>query len=99
MSAVPRERIVAGVRISNPDKILYPGQGVTKGALADYYAAVADHMLPHVAHRPVTMVRCPTGQEKKKRAVARRSPVPTVITVSCDLAIFTLSYACKVRSA
>jgi len=59
------ERIVEGVRLSNPDKILYPEQGITKGALADYYVAVADRILPHVAFRPVTMVRCPTGQGKK----------------------------------
>lgn len=59
------ERIVEGVRLSNPDKVLYPDQGITKGELADYYLAVADRMLPHVARRPVTMVRCPTGQEKK----------------------------------
>jgi bifunctional non-homologous end joining protein LigD len=59
------ERFVAGVRLSNPDKILYPDQGITKAELADYYLAVTDWMLPHVAHRPVTMVRCPTGAEKK----------------------------------
>lgn len=59
------ERIVEGVRLSNPDKILYPEQGITKSELADYYVAVAHLMLPHVANRPVTMVRCPTGAEKK----------------------------------
>jgi len=59
------ERIVEGVRLSNPDKILYPEQGITKGELADYYVAVAERMLPHVSNRPITMVRCPTGQEKK----------------------------------
>ena len=59
------ERIVEGVRLSNPDKILYPEQGITKSELADYYVAVAHRMLPHVAGRPVTMVRCPTGSEKK----------------------------------
>jgi bifunctional non-homologous end joining protein LigD len=58
------ERIVEGVRLSNPDKILYPEQGITKGELADYYVAVAERMLPHVSNRPITMVRCPTGQEK-----------------------------------
>jgi bifunctional non-homologous end joining protein LigD len=62
---VSAERIVAGVRLSNPDKILYPGQGITKGQLADYYVALAERMLPHVAHRPITMVRCPMGQETK----------------------------------
>ena len=59
------ERVVEGVRLSNPDKVLYPEQGITKSKLADYYLAVAPLMLPHVAFRPVTMVRCPTGQEKK----------------------------------
>ena len=59
------EKYVEGVRLSNPDKILYPEQGITKGDLADYYVAVADRMLPHVANRPVTMVRCPAGAETK----------------------------------
>ncbi|MBV8686839.1 MAG: non-homologous end-joining DNA ligase [Alphaproteobacteria bacterium] len=59
------ERIVAGVRLSSPDKILYPEQGITKGDLADYYIAVADRILSHVAFRPVTMVRCPTGRGTK----------------------------------
>jgi bifunctional non-homologous end joining protein LigD len=59
------ERFVEGIRLSNPDKILYPEQGITKGDLADYYVAVADRMLPHVAFRPVTMVRCPTGRGTK----------------------------------
>jgi bifunctional non-homologous end joining protein LigD len=59
------ERFVAGVRLSNPDKVLYPEQGITKGQLADYYVAVAERMLPHVGFRPVTMVRCPMGQETK----------------------------------
>jgi bifunctional non-homologous end joining protein LigD len=59
------ERMVEGVRLSSPDKILYPEQGITKGELADYYVAVAERMLPHVARRPITMVRCPTGRQKK----------------------------------
>lgn len=59
------ERFVEGVRLSNPDKILYPEQGITKSDLADYYVAVADRILPQIAFRPITMVRCPTGQGKK----------------------------------
>ncbi len=59
------ERFVEGVRLSNPDKVLYPEQGITKGGLADHYVAVAEAMLPHVAMRPVTMVRCPTGRQQK----------------------------------
>jgi len=52
---------VAGVRLTNPDKILYADQGVTKGDLARYYAAVAGHMLPEIAGRPLMILRCPEG--------------------------------------
>jgi bifunctional non-homologous end joining protein LigD len=61
-----REAIeIEGVRLTSPDKVLYAEQGITKRALTDYYRAVADAILPHVAHRPITLVRCPTGAEKK----------------------------------
>ncbi|WP_137388448.1 non-homologous end-joining DNA ligase [Rhodoligotrophos defluvii] len=56
---------VNSVRLTSPDKVLYPEQGITKRALADYYLAVADHILPHVAKRPISLVRCPTGRQKK----------------------------------
>lgn len=59
------EAFVEGVRLSNPDKVLYPEQGITKIELAEYYIAVAERILPHVARRPITMVRCPTGSGKK----------------------------------
>lgn len=59
------ETVFEGVRLTSPDKILYPEQGITKIELAEYYVSVAEWMLPHVANRPITMVRCPTGQEKK----------------------------------
>ena len=51
-----------GVRLTHPDRILYPDQGITKLALAEYYAAVRDWALPQIAHRPLTLVRCPDGQ-------------------------------------
>ncbi|WP_166041389.1 non-homologous end-joining DNA ligase [Sphingosinicella sp. YJ22] len=58
-------RDLLGVRLSSPDKVLWAEQGVTKSELADYYLAVADRILPHIARRPITLVRCPTGAEKK----------------------------------
>jgi len=58
-------RELLGVRLSSPDKILWGEQGVTKSELADYYLAVAERILPHIARRPVTLVRCPTGADKK----------------------------------
>src|SRR5437764_5225083 len=56
---------IAGVRLTSPDKVLYPEQGITKRDLANYMVAVGDWMLPHVAKRPITLVRCPTGRQKK----------------------------------
>jgi bifunctional non-homologous end joining protein LigD len=56
---------IEGVRLTSPDKVLYPEQGITKADLARYYQAVADRMLPHVAERPITLVRCPTGRQRK----------------------------------
>jgi bifunctional non-homologous end joining protein LigD len=65
MAAAKEEIEIAGVRLTSPDKVLYPEQGTTKRDLAEYYLAVADHILPHVARRPITLVRCPTGRQKK----------------------------------
>ena len=53
---------IAGVRLTHPDRILYPEQGVSKRALAKYYRAVADRILPHIVNRPVSLVRCPRGR-------------------------------------
>jgi len=51
---------VGGVTITNPRRVLQPA-GVTKADLARYYEAVSKWMLPHVADRPLTIVRCPHG--------------------------------------
>lgn len=53
---------VAGVLLSHPDKLLFPGVGVTKRMLAEYYLKVAPRMLPHVTGRPISLMRCPGGQ-------------------------------------
>ena len=54
----------AGVHFTSPDRVEYPGQGVTKGNLAAYYAAVGERMLPFIADRPLSLVRCPQGRSK-----------------------------------
>jgi bifunctional non-homologous end joining protein LigD len=51
--------------ITHPDKVLFPGDGITKGELASYYEAVASVMLPHLRGRPVTMERYPRGISEK----------------------------------
>ena len=53
------------IRITHPDKVLDPGSGLTKRALADYYWAIAARMLPHIAGRPLTLVRCPEGSNNQ----------------------------------
>ncbi|HLM09272.1 MAG TPA: non-homologous end-joining DNA ligase [Thermoleophilaceae bacterium] len=49
------------VEITHPDKVLFPGEGITKADLAGYYERVAEWMLPHVGGRPVSMQRFPSG--------------------------------------
>ncbi|HTM77808.1 MAG TPA: DNA ligase D, partial [Devosia sp.] len=53
-----------GIHFTSPDRIIYPGQGVTKGDLAAYYAAVAEAMLPYIENRPLSLLRCPQGRAK-----------------------------------
>ena len=57
------ETEVGGVRLSSPDKVYYREDGYTKLDVARYYEAVADWILPHLADRPLTLVRCPQGYE------------------------------------
>ncbi|MET0552597.1 MAG: non-homologous end-joining DNA ligase [Vicinamibacteria bacterium] len=47
--------------ITHPEKVLFPDDGITKGELAAYHETVAPLMLPHLAGRPVTMERFPSG--------------------------------------
>lgn len=55
---------IDGVWVSHPDRVLFPDMGLTKRDLIDYYAAVADRMLPYVVDRPVSLVRCPEGRQR-----------------------------------
>ena len=50
-----------GVTVTHPEKVLFPADGITKQDLAEYYDAVADVMLPHIAKRPVTLERYNAG--------------------------------------
>lgn len=51
--------------ITNPDRIIFPGDGITKGQLATYYRQVGPIMLPWIADRPISLVRCPQGRAKQ----------------------------------
>ncbi|MDP8917469.1 MAG: non-homologous end-joining DNA ligase, partial [Pseudomonadota bacterium] len=56
---------VAGVPLTHPDRVLWEDQGVTKQELAEFYAGIADWLLPHLVNRPLTLMRCPAGAQKK----------------------------------
>jgi bifunctional non-homologous end joining protein LigD len=47
------------------NKVLYPQQGLTKRDLARYLEAAADRMLPHLADRPLSLLRCPEGRTRQ----------------------------------
>jgi bifunctional non-homologous end joining protein LigD len=52
---------IAGVTITHPDRVVYPDVKGTKLMVAEYYARVAGRLLPYVAGRPLSVVRCPEG--------------------------------------
>lgn len=52
------------VKLTNPDKVLYPATGTTKAQVFDYYIRIAEVMIPHIAGRPVTRKRWPNGVEE-----------------------------------
>jgi len=61
-----RERgaVTTDLPITHPEKVLDEESGMTKQILATYYLAVAEQILPHIADRPLSVVRCPEGTGK-----------------------------------
>jgi bifunctional non-homologous end joining protein LigD len=55
----------ASLRITHPEKVLFPDDGITKGDLAAYYESIAPVMVPHLRGRPITMERFPAGIGRK----------------------------------
>lgn len=54
------------ITLSNPDKVLWPGPGLTKRDLLDHYAGIWDRIRPHVVERPLSLVRAPDGIEGQR---------------------------------
>ena len=79
-STTAREQVKVGrltVALSNTGKVLFPGDGITKGDLIGYYQATADVMLPYLRDRPVAMARYPdgiTGERIFQKNVGRHFP-------------------------
>lgn len=47
--------------ISSRERVVFPASGLTKGDVADYYERIADWILPWIAGRPLSLMRCPDG--------------------------------------
>ena len=58
---VDRVNEVAGVRVTHPDRVMFADRAITKRRLIDYYLSVKDLILPHVAGRPLSLLRFPEG--------------------------------------
>lgn len=79
----PPDRI-AGVQISNPERVLWPELGLSKLELARFYADIAKAALPHLVERPLSLVRCPNGYTEqcffqRHLAEARPRAIDTVV--------------------
>jgi len=61
----PGDPTFNGITLTNPDRVYYPDIGLTKLDLARYYETVAPFLLPYVARRPISLVRCPEGIDKE----------------------------------
>jgi bifunctional non-homologous end joining protein LigD len=66
---------IRGVAITNPDRVISKVGDITKGELAEYYAAAASHILPQITRHPLSLLRCPSGIDGNQcfyqRSVAR----------------------------
>jgi bifunctional non-homologous end joining protein LigD len=60
-----QEDAFQGVKITHPDRVIYPALSFSKRDLARYYDEVGEALLPHLAGRPLTLVRCPDGVGKE----------------------------------
>lgn len=61
----PERSEVAGIKLSNPGRVYFPDLGITKSELAQYWETMADRAIPGLARRPLSLVRCPDGADKK----------------------------------
>lgn len=75
---------VGGISVSHPDRIVYPDDEITKLQLVQYYASVAEHALPHLIGRPLSILRVPDkihGQQFFQRHLPERGGLHHVLPV------------------
>jgi len=56
--------VTSDVKLTHPDRILWPEDGITKQGLAEFYTDIAEWILPHITGRVLSLVRCPGGVGK-----------------------------------
>ncbi len=61
MEAKVNSLLIQGVKISNPDKVIFDDPKITKADIIRYYENVSERMLPYVSGRILSIVRCPRG--------------------------------------
>ena len=60
---IPSDR--GAIHLTHPERILWEEAGITKQGLAEFYTGIADWILPHLAGRPLSLLRCPSGTGAK----------------------------------
>jgi bifunctional non-homologous end joining protein LigD len=69
---------VGGVRLTHPERLVWPESGITKSDLARYYESVAPWLMPHLSKRPLSLLRCPDGSAAEcffQKHLGRQRPV------------------------
>ena len=56
------DSVIAGVKITHPERVLWPERGFTKLDLARYYAAIEPWLMHSLINRPLALLRCPDGR-------------------------------------
>jgi bifunctional non-homologous end joining protein LigD len=63
--AMQKEASISEFRLTHPERVLWEDAGVTKEGLAEFYASIADWILPHITNRVLSLVKCPEGSGEK----------------------------------
>ena len=64
-TAMQKEVSISEHRLTHPERVLWEDAGVTKEGLAEFYASIAEWVLPHIANRVLSLVKCPSGADEK----------------------------------
>jgi len=59
-----KSKVELPIKITHPDKVIYPDAKITKIELADYYDEIHEWILPYISNRPLTLVRCPENYKQ-----------------------------------